>query len=193
MAKLQKISKIALNFLKVFKILALFVLLLGIAVPVFFLILPQFDSPTSLIFGDLQLFLSERVHLEIPPVFCISILLISVLDAVVVLRIIFHLRQILLPMAEGQPFHAQTAPSIRKIAWLHMITSFLSQVVGCTVSSFTFHQLNVPQLLLNSSISGVKLEPQFNCSFLVTFGILLLLSYVFAYGQELQKLSDETV
>ena len=193
MAKLQKISKIALNFLKVFKILAIAVLLLGIAVPVFFLFLPAFDSPTSLLFGDLQLMLSERIHLEVPPLFCVGILLISVLNAVAALRIIFHLQNILKPMTEGRPFHNQIAPSIRKIGWLYMISTFLTQVTSCAVSAFTFQQMHIQELLQNGSISGASLDLQFNCNFLVTFGILLLLSYVFEYGQELQKLSDETV
>ena len=193
MAKLQKISKIALNFLKVFKILAILILILGIAVPIFFLLLPEFDSPTSLLFGDLQLMLSQRVHLEIPPLFCISILLVSVLDAAAAIRIIFHLQNILKPMAEGRPFQAQIAPSIRKIGWLYMISDFLTQVTGCAVSAFTFRQLGISQLLVNSSISGVSLDLQFHCNFLVVFGILLLLSYVFEYGQELQQLSDETI
>ena len=193
MAKLQKISKIALNFLKVFKILTILVLILSMAVPVFFLFVPEFDSSTSLLIGDLQLMLSQRVHLDIPPLFCISILLVSILNALVVLRIIFHLKQILLPMTEGRPFHDQIAPSIRKMAWLHMMTDFLTQGIGCAVSSFTFHQMNVSRMLLNSSISGASLDLQFDGSFLITFGILLLLSYVFEYGRELQKLSDETV
>jgi hypothetical protein len=38
---------------------------------------------------------------------------------------------------------------------------------------------------------GMNIEP--DLSFLLTFGILRLLSYVFSYGEELQKLSDETV
>ena len=193
MAKLQKISKIALNFLKVCRVLAILVLLLGIAVPIFFLFLPSFDSPTSLIFGDLQLMLAESVHLEIPPVFCIAILLISILNAAAALRILFHLKNILTPMAEGRPFQDQVAPSIRKIAWLHMINSFLTQVTGIAVSRFTFRALNGGELLKNTSIAGASLEPEFNCSFLIAFGILLLLGYVFEYGQELQKLSDETV
>lgn len=193
MAKLQKISKIALNFLKVCKVFTILTLILGIAVPIFFLFLPAFDSPTSILFGNLQLMLAERVHLEMPPVFCIAILLISILNAAAVLRILFHLKNILTPMAEGRPFHDQVAPSIRKIAWLHMMNAFLTQATGIAVSGFTFRAIHAGELLKNASITAASLEPEFNCNFLIAFGILLLLSYVFEYGQELQKLSDETV
>ena len=193
MEKLQKISKIALNFLKIGKFFTIAMLLLGAAVPVFFLFVPEFESPTSLLFGDLELILSQRVPLQIPPVFCITILIIAVLNLLVALRIIFHLQTILKPMAEGQPFHDRIAPAIRKIAWLHMIDAFLSQCIGCAMSSFTFRLLNISQLLVNEAISGASLDLQFDGSFLITFGILLLLSYVFEYGQQLQKLSDETV
>ena len=193
MAKLQKISKVALTFLNVGKIMVIFMLILGVAAPLFFLFVPEFESPTALLIGDLELTLSQQVPLQIPPLFCIIVLFIAVLDLLVGLRIIFHLQTILKPMAAGQPFHDQIAPAIRKIAWLHMISAFLTQVTSCTVASFTFRLLNVSELLVNEAISGAALDVQFDGSFIITFGILLLLSYVFEYGQQLQKLSDETV
>ena len=187
MAKLQKISKIALNFLKVFKILAIVILILGIIAPVLLLQAPQMSSFASLQFGDLQLPLAENTKLQVPKVLSFSLLLAYVLSAAAAIWIISLLQKILKPMAEGQPFHTETAPAIRKIAWLHMISALLTQAIGCAVSVFTFQQLE------KASISGASLNLQFNLNFLVTFSILFLLSYVFEYGQELQKLSDETV
>ena len=48
-------------------------------------------------------------------------------------------------------------------------------------------------LLLSEKISHVEFMFVFDLSFLVVYGVLLLLSYIFRYGEELQQLSDETL
>lgn len=55
-------------------------LLLSMAVPIFSLFVPEFDSPTSLLFGNLRLILSQHVHLKVPPVLYLSVLFVSILN-----------------------------------------------------------------------------------------------------------------
>ena len=191
MAKLQKISRIALSFLKIFKIFAILILILGIIASVLILLSPEMSSsmglhimssPTGLHLGDL-----EPAQMQIPRAAGFALLLSDLLTAVVGIRVISLLQKILNPMAEGRPFDHQIAPTIRKIGWLYMIAAVLTQFTNGAASVLTFLQLQ------NAAVSEAALNLQINLNFLVTFGILMLLSYVFEYGQELQKLSDETV
>ena len=52
---------------------------------------------------------------------------------------------------------------------------------------------DLPNLLLSDKITEVDFFFVFDFSFLLVVGILLLLSYIFRYGEELQQLSDETL
>ena len=181
------------NLMKIIKIIAILVLILGMSVPALFLFVPEMASHTGLHFGNLEFTFVESVHLQIPRTFSFALFFAGALSAAAGIRVISLLQKIFQPMAEGQPFHDQIAPSIRKIAWLHMIFAFLNQIISSVVSVLTFHALNMETLLRSPSVAAVGLDLEFNCNFLLTFGLLLLLSYVFEYGQELQKLSDETV
>lgn len=191
MEKLQKISRIALNILNIFKIFVILILVLGIAASLLFLLVPEMSSsmglhimssPTGIHLGDLA-----PAEMQIPRAAGFALLLSDLLAAVVGIWIISLLQKILKPMTEGRPFDHQIAPTIRKIGWLYMAAAVLKQVTDGAASALTFLQLQ------NAAVSGATLNLQINLNFLVTFGILMLLSYVFEYGQELQKLSDETV
>ena len=52
---------------------------------------------------------------------------------------------------------------------------------------------NLPGLLISEKIVHVDGMFQVDLAFVVYWAILLLLSYVFRYGEELQQLSDETL
>ena len=55
------------------------------------------------------------------------------------------------------------------------------------------HMVGLPGLLLSEKIVHVDGMFTLDLAFLVYWAILLLLSYVFRYGEELQQLSDETL
>ena len=52
---------------------------------------------------------------------------------------------------------------------------------------------DLPGLLISHKITHVGGMFQVDLTFLIYWAILLLLSYVFRYGEELQQLSDETL
>ena len=55
------------------------------------------------------------------------------------------------------------------------------------------HAFDLPSLLISEKITHITVSPNYDPTFLIYSAILLLLSYVFRYGQELQQLSDETL
>ena len=52
---------------------------------------------------------------------------------------------------------------------------------------------DLPSLLISEKIVHVDGMFRVDLTFLVYWAILLLLSYVFRYGEQLQQLSDETL
>ena len=97
------------------------------------------------------------------------------------------LRQILAPMAQGEPFHAKVSEKVADLAKL-------SIVIGILVSqAITVFALDLPTLLVSERINKVTGNFVADLSFLAFSAVLFLLSHVFHHGEELQQLSDETL
>ena len=60
-----------------------------------------------------------------------------------------------------------------------------------TGNTLTGHNLN--ELFLSDKITGVSVTYSCDLSFLIYALVLFLMSFIFQYGSELQKLSDETL
>ena len=104
-----------------------------------------------------------------------------------------YIRAILHPMTEGQPFDNAVSTNLKKLANLSIFAGIflnLTQIVEGVMTVFAF---NLPDLMNPALVSLIGINFELDLTFLVCFGILRLLSYVFHYGEELQQLSDETV
>lgn len=103
------------------------------------------------------------------------------------------IRAILQPMTQGQPFSSAAADNLKKLAVLSIVTGIALNCVDLAEQITTAHAYNLPGLLISEKIAHVSVNYTFDLSFLVYSAILLLLSYVFRYGAQLQELSDETL
>jgi hypothetical protein len=66
--------------------------------------------------------------------------------------------------------------------------------VATQVASYAeMKAFDVTVLLNPEVVNGYSYNGTFDCSFLVGAVILFLLSYIFRYGEELQRESDETL
>ena len=63
--------------------------------------------------------------------------------------------------------------------------------MGLTGNTLTGYNLN--ELFLSDKITGVSVTYSCDLSFLIYALVLFLMSFIFQYGSELQKLSDETL
>ena len=121
------------------------------------------------------------------------VLVLCCVFCLVARRIVQSITAILEPISQGQPFHATISPSLRRIA-IH--TVILGIAYNCiTISELLIYTFayDLPNLLIGEKISHVSVHCTIDISFLIVSGILLLLSYIFRYGSELQQLSDETL
>lgn len=107
-----------------------------------------------------------------------------------VIRII---RDILRPMTTESPFDMSVSRNIRKLSWTILVGEVFSSILYPVISFLEYNTFDFSTLFLNDKIVSCNIEYDFDVTFLVTFGIIYLLSYVFQYGEELQVQSDETL
>ncbi len=105
------------------------------------------------------------------------------------------IRGMLAPMTEGEPFRSVVARNLKKLAWLSIVYTAVRFFLD-GLESFLFGHFfgdTVAKLIEGSGITHISYDIESDMSFLLVAGVLFLLSYVFRYAEELQKLSDETL
>ena len=104
-----------------------------------------------------------------------------------------YIREILNPMKEEKPFDSIVSTNLKKLAKLSINLGILGNIIILSEQIMTVFVYDLPSLLISDKITHVGGMFQVDLTFLIYWAILLLLSYVFRYGEELQQLSDETL
>ncbi len=197
---MKKIQKNAALIGKVMKVLRGIVFGAGCAVLVFTVLAAILPLPITqlmdtanftLDLGDVKLWISPD---SVPPVnrFIVVLTLLHALTEMVFLWVVLGmLMKIFGAMAEGRPFAG--AETIRKLAWVYLGFSIGSTVLGYAAEVMQYTTYHLPELLISEKIISCTLETVIDVKFLFIFAVLLMLSYVFRYGEELQRQDDETL
>lgn len=101
--------------------------------------------------------------------------------------------EILQPMTQGEPFGGIVSEKLNRLATLSLVLGIGAEGLRMIEQAVTANRMNLQSLLMSEKIAGVSLNYEMDLTFLLVFAALKLLSYVFRYGEELQKLSDETL
>lgn len=117
----------------------------------------------------------------------------SIILALLGRTFVASVRRLLAPMKQGLPFHEGAAAGFRQLALLSLVIGVVFNVSEIANQLLTRHIYCPEGLILGEKIIGMELRSEPDLSCLVVSGVLLLLSYVFRYGQSLQQLSDETI
>lgn len=104
-----------------------------------------------------------------------------------------YVREILHPMTEEKPFDAVVGTNLRKLAKLSINLGILYNIIILSEQIMTVFVYGLPDLLLSEKITHIGGMFTLDLTFVVYWAFLMLLSYVFRYGEELQQLSDETL
>ena len=104
-----------------------------------------------------------------------------------------YIRQILQPMTEEKPFASIVSTNLKKLAKLSINLGILYNIILLSDQIITIFVYGLPDLLISEKIVHVSGMFTLDLTFLIYWAILLLLSYVFRYGEQLQQLSDETL
>ena len=108
-------------------------------------------------------------------------------------RGIGYIREILQPMIEEKPFDSIVSTNLKKLAKLSIVIGILFNVITLAEQIVVVFLYDLPGLLISEKITHVSGMFDIDLSFLIYWAILMLLSYVFQYGEDLQQLSDETL
>ena len=143
------------------------------------------------------------LELEVAPAFAPNKWLILAQAAITLLvscrlfydgrRGVGYIREILKPMIEEKPFDSIVSTNLSKLAKLSIVIGILVNIIILSEQIMTVFVYNLPALLISEKIAHVGGMFQVDLTFVVCWAALLLLSYVFRYGEELQQLSDETL
>ena len=104
-----------------------------------------------------------------------------------------YIREILEPMKEEKPFASIVSVNLKKLARLSINLGILANIIILTEQIMSVFVYDLPALLISEKITHVGGMLNFDLTFLIYWAILMLLSYVFSYGEQLQQLSDETL
>lgn len=107
--------------------------------------------------------------------------------------VITLLRGLTKPMIADEPFHETVAVQLRKLSWATLIGGGGITVLGMLVERYTFSLYDLDALFSSELITGYAVEYTVDLTFLIGFIVLRLAAFIFQYGAELQKQSDETL
>lgn len=105
------------------------------------------------------------------------------------------LREILVPMKEGRPFVSGISRKLRKLGWTVMISGALVEIGGRLAEIFNLKAYRITEFFTNPVVESVKVggNTTIFCWSIPAGLLVLFLSFVFRYGEELQQQSDETL
>lgn len=121
---------------------------------------------------------------------------LGIIAAIAVYCALGQIRKIFQPMAEGHPFHPTVSVNIKKVAYVSLVLGLVANVVSFieTFKVITLiDNLRLFEYAKEGIIQSVTTHYHMNLTFFVVFFILLLMSYIFRYGEELQQQVDETL
>lgn len=143
------------------------------------------------------------LELEIAPAFAPSKWLVLAQAAITLLvscrlfydgrRGVGYVREILRPMIEEKPFDSIVSINLKKLAKLSIVIGILVNIIMLSEQIMTVFVYDLPGLLISEKITHVTGMFKIDLTFLIYWAILMLLSYVFQHGEQLQQLSDETL
>ena len=143
------------------------------------------------------------VELEVAPAFAPNKWLVLVQAAFTLLvscrlfydgrRGVGYIREILKPMIVEKPFDSIVSTNLKKLARLSIVIGILWNINILAEQIMMVFVYGLPDLLIGEKILHITANFRIELSFLICWVILVLLSYVFRYGEQLQQLSDETL
>lgn len=202
---MDKLASTARKLGTFFKVLQKIILILAIVVVCILLVLTVANAvdPSVVIgeelyvvdLGTISIELDEKYTPDNASILSYTWVLIAIFLVIAAVTYIGigYIRRILAPMAEGEPFHPDTAKYIKKLAVMSLILGIVQNVGTMLDSAFALRSFGLDALMESGMIRSVSVNYTLELGFIIIFFVLLLVSYIFTYGAQLQQLSDETL
>jgi len=149
----------------------------------------------SLDLDFVKLYLADSLQTVTPGVKVYAVL--SLLAAGVLCGVLSYIcgrvRALLVPMKEGRPFEEGAPTALRRIAWAIIAGGALAQIMGMVERFVLTRAYPMEEIFASAAISRVEYVFTADLGFVLLGCVVVLLSYIFSYGQALQRESDETL
>lgn len=201
MEKLIRTSRILDKLFKVIRYITVVVGVICIPLLIVSFFLPESwyadivgTANTSIWLDTIKLQLNQSIPISGTLKSAVSvILLLAVMGCGVIAYGLQLLRNIIAPMKEGNPFSNAVSCNLRRLGWLIVIGSVVYSVISAISLHFISGLYDLTSLFKEGSVEGIMVNYRYNAAFLIVAALLFLLSYIFRYGEELQRQSDETL
>ena len=110
-----------------------------------------------------------------------------------IFRGLHHLRLLLAPVKEGRPFEKEVSVQMKSIAWLILIIGAFIQIAGIVCRIFLSHAFPIEAFFASPAVTRIEYVYTMDFGFVLMFCLVMFLSRIFEYGQQLQQESDETL
>lgn len=152
----------------------------------------------NLTLGNLQLQLAPGVLADITSddygSYLFWNMVFSMLSVPVYCVMLLTIRDVLKPFIQRQPFHETVARDLKKLSILVAADTVLNWIATGLMNHMDANVYDLEKLFVGDKIIGVTRSGYgISAAPLLFAAALYLLSKVFLYGEELQKLSDETL
>ena len=101
--------------------------------------------------------------------------------------------RILQPVCEGKPFMGQVGENLKKLSGLMVIMGIMNNVLTLSETLFVSFGYKAAEMIVSDKVAHVAVNYNLDLTFLIKAAAVLLIAYIFEYGQSLQQLSDETL
>lgn len=192
---INKTLKITQKIIRIFKVL----LVLSIVVyTLLILYTGNIDTTqtaaTSISLGVIELNLRQTFQDSVLSPALLFITLFIMISLLILWYLMLSKLDIIIANAiSGQIFSPTSGRSLKMIS-VYVIIEGVINLIASFISSNTISKYIFNLELFNTDIvSSVTVKTDYDISFLITAFIIFILARIFAYGEELQKLSDETL
>lgn len=104
-----------------------------------------------------------------------------------------YLRAVLCSVKEGRPFEKSVCDNFRRLAILSLVGGLVSELFKWGQQLLLLKAYPLNEIFSSPAISGMQVNFIMDCGFILIALVFFLLSWIFSYGSELQKQSDETL
>ena len=120
-------------------------------------------------------------------------LVISAISCFIFYFIAKYLRAVLLSVKEGRPFEKAVVASFRRLGFLSLVGGLVAELLKWGQQLLLLKAYPMDEIFSSPAISGMQINFIMDPGFILISLVFFLLSWIFSYGQELQRQSDETL
>jgi len=200
MEKLMKTSKTVDTILKVvYKIMQVAGIILLVSIGI--CIVAQFVDKlpmaelTSVSVSDVELIFKEPIPVDSSKavIEMVATLGVALLVIGITCYMITLLRKVLAPMIVGQPFDGTVSKNIKKLGIAVIVNGLAIDIAESVMSSMAFYMYDIAELILSDNINKIMVNSEISLDSVLVGVLVIMLSYVFHYGEQLQQQADETL